>query len=116
MVPVYIIGRFNAAEIAPAGMGTVDLRCGGLRVVDNGPYEIGSVPKLQDLLMHEDIVITLLDRQSDKEIMTVTAVRPTGWDTNMASRSLQDLNVSFMGTTFADESGAQEDTGAVNFG
>lgn len=116
VAPVYILGRFNAGELVYTGMGTVDVGVSGFRVVDNGPYEIASVPQLQELLNHQDISLTLVDRQSGKQIMNVIHVRPTGFDSAVSAKGLHELNVSFTGITFMDESGNQEDTGAVDFG
>ncbi len=115
--PVYILGRHNAAEIVYTGMNTVDVQATGFRVTDNGPFEIGSLPQLQELIDHEDIVLSMIDRQDPtKSIMTVTGVRPVSFNSSGASRALVDMNMSFIGTTFSDESGPQEDAGAVDFG
>lgn len=113
--PVFILGRFNPAEIALTGQEAIEVQCSGYRVVDNGPYAVASVPKLQDLLNHEDITLGIVDRQTGKEVLTVVGVRPTGYSTEVASRQLQSLQVSFMGIALADEAGDQEDTGAVNY-
>ena len=117
--PVYILGKFNPAEIALTGQEPISVQCGGFRVIDNGPYVIASVPKLQDLLNHEDITLSLVDRQSGKTVMTVVGVRPTGYSTDVAARGLQSLNVSFQGTAMGDESdeaagGVQSDIGSTD--
>lgn len=115
--PIYHLGRYNAAEVVYTGMGTVNLDVSGFRVMDNGPYEIAALPQLQELLNHEDIVITLVDRQDPTKVMlTVTGVRPISFSSTSAARSLFDVSMSYVGTTFSDESGPQEDTGAVEFG
>lgn len=114
---IYVLGRFNAGEIVYTDMSTVDVQVSGFRVLENGPFEIGSVPQLQELLNHEDIHLTLTDRQNaDKEFMTVTGVRPTGFNGSTSARSVHDLSVNFKGTLFSDESGDQDDVGATNFG
>lgn len=116
--PIYILGRYNAAELVYTGMNTVDVTATGFRVMDNGPYEIGALPQLQELLAHEDIQLALNDRGDDnnRAFMVVDAVRPTGFSGSTAAKGLVDCTVTFMGTTFSDESGPQEDTGAVDFG
>lgn len=114
--PVFILGRFNAAEIALTGMDAISVTCGGFRVVDGGPYKVASVPKLQDLLNHEDITLAIFDRQTGEQILTVVGVRPTGYDTSVSARGLQDLTVKFLGLSLSDEDGDQEETpNAVNY-
>jgi hypothetical protein len=114
--PVYLLGRFSAAEIVLTGMDTVNVSASGFRVVDNGPYEVADVPTLQELLNHEDITLALFDRQTGKQIMTVVGVRPTGWGTSVGARGLMDLNVDFMGLRLSDEhdpNGQDETPGAT---
>lgn len=115
---VHVLGRFSAAEIVLSGMDPISVDCTGFRVVDNGPYKVASVPRLQDLLNHEDITLAIFDRQSGKQIMTVIGVRPTGYNTSVAARGLQDLTVNFMGLVISDENdpnGQDESPGATQF-
>lgn len=107
--PIYILGRFNAAEIALTGMDPISVSAGGFRVIDGGPYKVASVPKLQELLNHEDITLAIFDRQTGKQILTVVGVRPTGYDTSVSARGLQDLTVKFMGLALSDEDGDQDE-------
>jgi hypothetical protein len=107
--PVYILGRFNAAEIALTGMEPVSVQAGGFRVIDGGPHKVAAVPKLQELLNHEDITLAIFDRQTGKQILTVVGVRPTGYNTSVAARGLQDLTVTFMGLALSDEDGDQDE-------
>ena len=116
--PIYVLGRFSAAEIVLTGMDAISVTASGFRVINGGPYKVASVPKLQDLLNHEDITLALFDRQStdNKPIMTVVGVRPTGYDTSVSARGLQDLTVKFMGLTLSDEDGDQDETaGATQY-
>jgi hypothetical protein len=114
--PVYIMGKYNAAELVYTGMGTVNVTASGVRVPNNGPYEIGNVPQLQQLLTATDITLDLVDRQSGQNIMHVTGVLATGYNSDTANRNLHSLVVNFTGTTFSDESGPQQDAGATVFG
>lgn len=102
--PVHLLGRFSAAEIVLTGMEPVTVSCSGFRVVNNGPYKVAGVPKLQELLNHEDITISVFDRITGKALMTVIGVRPTGWNTQVAARGLADLSVEFVGLRLMDES------------
>lgn len=116
--PIHLLGRFSAAEIVLSGMEPITVTASGFRVVDNGPYEVASVPRLQDLLNHEDITLAIFDRQTGKQIMTVVGVRPTGYNTSVAARGLMDLTVEFMGLSLSDEhdpNGQDESPGATQF-
>lgn len=121
--PIYVLGRMNAAELVYTGMAPVDIQASGFRVMEKGPYafvnSLNSLPKLQDLLNHEDISITLIDRQatdpSKAVIMTVDGVRPTGFSGTESARALHEISMSFMGITLSDESspGQSDPTGTI---
>jgi hypothetical protein len=118
--PIYTLGRYNAQELVYTDYSPIDVRASGFRVIDHGPHQIdgssssiNSVPMLQDLLNHSDISLTIADRQSGKDLLTVTGVRPTGYDSASSARGLHELNVSFMGIVASDEFGVQEDVGAT---
>jgi hypothetical protein len=114
--PVYIMGAHAPVEIGLTGQEAISVTATGWRVVDSGPHALtsegsaASVPKLQELLTHNDITLSILDRLTGKEIMTVTGVRPTGYSTTINSRGLQDLTVNFLGLRIADESGGQNES------
>jgi hypothetical protein len=116
--PIFVLGRFSAAEIALTGMEPIGVTATGFRVVDNGPYVVASVPRLQDLLNHEDISLSIWDRQTNKMIMTVVGVRPTGYSSSIAAKAVSDLTVNFMGLSMSDENdpnGQDESPGATTF-
>lgn len=118
--PVFILGRFSAAELVYAGMEVIGLTMSGFRVTDHGPFavidkETGSrlIPRLQDLLAYDDISVSLHDRlESDpnKPIMIVTMVKPVGFNSSMAARSLGDLTVTMQGIHLSDEEGDNDET------
>lgn len=115
--PIYTLGRFNANEIVVTGMAPISLQLGGFRVIDNGPYEIASVPKLQELLNLDDITVAIHDRQTNKTVLTVVGVKPTGYSTDVSARGLQSLNVTMEGISLGDESdeSPQEDIGGTEY-
>jgi hypothetical protein len=114
--PVSILGRFSVAELVITGMEPVSVNCSGFRVVDNGPYKAGALPKLQDLLDYEDITIAIYDRQTEKLVMNVIGCKPTGFDSSMASRSLASLDLEYLGLRLGDEDGDQDETpGATEY-
>ena len=117
--PVNILGRFSPAELVSTGQEPVNVSATGFRVVGDGPYATMSVPKLQDLLNTETFTISIFDRQSgpDTPIMIVTDCLSTGYNTSVAAKSLQELNVNYLGLTLSDESGTQgESPGASVLG
>lgn len=114
--PEFILGRYDAGELTYTDMSPVSMTVSGFRVLNNGPYEIGSVPKLQDLLTHESISITIVDRGTNSEVLTVTGIRPAGHSGSFSARGLSEVSIPLMGLTFSDESGPQSDIGAVEFG
>lgn len=101
--PVYILGRFSPAEIGYTAQEAVQVTARGFRIIDHGPHADAALPKLQDLLNHQDIVLTIHDRQSCKTLATVTGCRPVGYETSVSSRALQEMSVTFMGLLVSDE-------------
>lgn len=105
--PSYILGRYSPAEITYTGQEPISVSATGFRVVDNGAYVAAGLPKLQQLMTHEDIALAIFDRQTGKQIFTVTGVRPTGYTSGTAARSISDFSVNYLGLRSEDESGAQ---------
>jgi hypothetical protein len=107
--PVYILGRFTAAEIDYTAQEVVGVTCTGWRVIGHGPHVTsaagggGSVPKLQDLLTHDYISLLVEDRQTGKQIATISNVRPTGYSTTVSQRQLEEITVNFVGILISDE-------------
>jgi hypothetical protein len=111
--PVFILGRFSAAELVYTGMEVIGLTMAGFRVTDHGPFsvidkETGArlVPRLQDLLAYDDISVSLHDRletDPNKPIMIVTNCKPVGFNSSMSARALSDLTVTMQGLHLSDE-------------
>lgn len=115
LVPSHILGRYSPAELTYTGQEAVSVNASGLRIVDQGPYASMNFPKLQQLLNHEDITLTIVDRKTGKEIMNVIGVRPVAYSSNSAARGLMDVNIQFLGLRAEDESGPQgESAGATS--
>lgn len=111
--PSYILGRSSPAEVTYLGQEAISVNASGFRIVDNGAHVAAAVPKLQELLQHEDISLSIFDRQTQKQIMTVVGVRPTGYSTDVSARGISSFSCSFLGLRLEDESGAQgESAGA----
>jgi hypothetical protein len=124
--PVFLLGRTAAAELVYTGMEVVQVQASGFRVMEHGPFATvdqatgaALVPKLQDILNYEDLVVSLHDRletDPDKSvIMTLTNVKPQGFTSSVGARGLQDVTVTFQGLHLSDESGPNnEDPTAVD--
>jgi len=112
-VPSFILGRYSPAEITYTGQDAISVTATGFRVVDNGAYVSAALPKLQELMAHEDISLALYDRQTNKKILSVVGVRPVGYSSGVAARSVSDFTVNYLGLRSEDESGSQgESAGA----
>lgn len=124
--PVFILGRTAAAEIDYTGMEVVQLTASGFRIMENGPFAVvdkdsgaSLIPKLQDVLNYQDIVISLHDRlETDPTkgvIMELTNCKPQGFTSSVGARGLQEITVTFLGIHLSDESGSNaEDPTAVD--
>lgn len=113
--PVFILGRYSAAEIDYTAMEPVQVTASGWRVVDHGPHVDAKVPQLQDLLRHEYLELAIVDRQTNKKIGIIHSVRPTGWSTTLSARQLQETTVTFVGLLVDDESTAMaENAGSTD--
>src|SRR5574338_549981 len=80
--PIFILGKYDAAEIALHSADVVNVSCSGFRIVDQGVNILPKVPKVQDLLSFEPFTIVVVDRQTGKNIETVLNVVPSNDNTN----------------------------------
>jgi hypothetical protein len=102
-VPAYILGRYSAASIDYVAAELVNVTCSGYRVVDHGPYKAGRLPKLQDLISQDFIVIAIMDRVTGKEIARFTNVLAIGFDTTIAAKQLEEMTLTYVGIYHDDE-------------
>jgi hypothetical protein len=118
--PVFLLGRTGAAELVYTGMEVVQVQASGFRVMEHGPFAVADtatgsslIPKLQDILNYEDLVVSLHDRletdPAKATIMTLTNVKPQGFNSSVGARGLQDLSVTFQGLHLNDESGSNNE-------
>lgn len=116
--PAYILGRYNPAEITPTSQEPVTLSLTGYRVVDAGPYAVANATLLRGLLEEEDFDVTVIDRQSGKQIFTAVGCRVTGWSSGVAARGVSDIRVDVIGIKGEDEygiaQGGDDDVGGAN--
>lgn len=112
--PAFIIGRYGAAEITYTAQDVVTVDATGFRVIDAGPHVVASIPKLQELLNHEDISLSLIDRKTGKNFMTVLGVRPMGYSSSVTARGVVEISARFMGLRMEDESGTQNESSGAS--
>ena len=112
--PVYVLGRYSAAELGYTGMEPVRCTAAGWRVVNNGPHASAKMPKLQDLLQHEYIQIDVLDRQTGLVIAKIKDVRPETYASTIASRQLTEVTHTFVGLLVDDETASNNENPGAN--
>lgn len=107
--PVYILGRFSAAEIDYTSQDVVSITASGWRVIDHGAHAEIGLPKLQDLLTSEYIELAISDRSleavgKDGRIAKFRQVRPVGFSQSISARQLVEITVNFVAILVDDES------------
>lgn len=123
--PAYILGASAAAELIYTGMEVIQVQASGYRVMNHGPFAVVDqgtgarlLPRLQEILTYDDLVVSLYDRMEPDPkkglIASISSVKPQGFSSSVNSRGLQDINVTFQGLRITDEAGENtEDSGAV---
>jgi hypothetical protein len=107
--PVFILGRYNPADIVPTAQEAVTLDLTGYRVIGLGPYVVGGATLLQNLLNEDDFNVALYDRQTGSLIFNASGCRVTGWSSGVTSRGISDLRLSVVGIVANDESAPNGD-------
>jgi hypothetical protein len=103
--PAFILGRYSPAEIDYVAQEPIPVSLSGWRVFDHGAHLEALVPSLDQLMNHEYLTITLVDRQNpSRAVGVVRGFRPTGYTTNVSARGLVEMTVNGMGLLLDDES------------
>lgn len=114
--PIYILGRFSAAEIVPTSYEIVTLNCSGFRLIGNGGHVLPQMPKLEDLLNLNSITISVSDRQDTTgnapAILTVHGCVATSYGTGYSAKSTSKIRITYQGIRAHDESGESDEAGA----
>jgi len=112
--PIHLLGRYSPDEIAIISQEAVNINCAGFRVVGSGKHTLPKAPKVQDLLNFEPFTIVITDRQTGVTLETVLGVVPTSNNSNYNAKATSRVNISYVGILNSDESGAQDEAGAVS--
>jgi len=114
---IHILGRYSPAEIAQTSYEAVTVNCSGFRLIGNGGHVLPKMPKLQDLLTLNSVVLSMSDRQADPgdpPIMVVLNCIPVNYSTGANAKSTSRIQITYMGTHASDEKGPQDEGDAVN--
>ena len=118
-VPAFILGRFSPAEIVPVDQDAVRMGLSGFRVIGSGPYAVANATQLKQLLNEEDFSISIIDRQTNKQIFTAIGCRVLGWASGVSARGVSDIRLDIMGLRGEDETsrenGGDNEPGAASF-
>lgn len=112
--PIHLLGRYSPDEIAITSQEAVNVNCSGFRVVGAGKHTLPKAPKVQDLLNFEPFTIVITDRQTGATMETILGVVPNSNNTNYNAKATSRVNISYIGILNSDESGAQDEAGAVS--
>jgi hypothetical protein len=114
--PIHILGRFGPAEITPTSAEAVTVSCTGFRIIGNGGHVLPKFPKLQDLLQLESVRLDVITRDGSATlpIMSVFNCIPVSYSTGVNAKSTSRINISYLGTSSSDESGASNEGDAVD--
>jgi hypothetical protein len=125
--PIHILGRFSPAEIAVTSYEAVTCNCSGFRFVGNGAFTGSaseptgtspsakggpSFPALQDLLTLEDITLSVTDRQTGLNILTVIGCKATSYNSGFQSKAVSKIAVTYVGIRAQEENLDQNEVGA----
>lgn len=115
--PLFILGKYNPAEITPTTQEAVQMSLTGFRVIGKGPYATMNATKLSQLLGEEDFVVEVHDRSNPgAPIFRAVGCRVTGWSSGVSARGISDIRIDVVGIRGFDESSANgdDDTGSTD--
>ena len=101
---IWILGRYSAAEQDYTAMELVHITANGFRVIDHGWFADARFPSLSQLMAANYMVMSILDRQSLKEIARIDGVRPVAATGGFSARQLSTSTHTYQGLLVSDES------------
>jgi hypothetical protein len=102
--PAWILGRYSAAELDYTAMEVVHITANGFRIVDHGWFNDAQFPSLSQLMSANYMTMSVLDRQTLKEIARIDSVRPVAATGGFSARQLSTSTHSYQGLLVSDES------------
>ena len=116
-VPNHILGASAPVEITYTHQDAISIDMTGFHILEKFVYAKAGMPTLRELLIKEDISVTIVDRQTGKEVMSVTGVKPFRWGTATNARDISTFTVSMLGLRMTTSDNLQdgEGEGAAQF-
>jgi hypothetical protein len=111
---IHLLGRYSPDEITPTSYEAVTLNCSGFRVIGSGVHVLPKFPKVQDLLSLEGVTIAVVDRQSGTNVLTAIGCVGTTNSGGYNARAASRVQINYTGLRISDESGDQDEAGAVS--
>lgn len=102
--PAWILGRFSAASLDYTAMEVVHITANGFRIVDHGWFQDALFPSLNQLMEHNYMTMSVLDRATNKEVARIDYVRPVAATGGFTARQLSTSQHSYVGILVSDES------------
>ena len=102
--PAFVLGRYSAAELDYTFMDVVHITANGFRIVDHGWFADAKFPSLSQLMTANYMTMSILDRQTLKEIARIDGVRPVAATGGYSARQLSTSTHTYMGLLVSDES------------
>jgi hypothetical protein len=107
---IHMLGRYSPDEIAITSYEAIQVSCSGFRIIGQGVHVLPKAPKLDDLLKFERVQITIVDRQTEQNIMVVEGCVPSSWSEAQQAKGTTRFNITYIGLKLSDESGSQTET------
>lgn len=102
--PAFILGSYSAVELDYTAMEVVHVTCTGFRVVNRGWFADAQFPSLSQLMFAEYLTMSVLDRQTNKEVARIDYVRPASATGGFTAKMLSTSTHTYMGLLVHDES------------
>jgi len=105
-----ILGRFTVASIQHTAVDVVTINANGWRNFKHGPHVEMSLPKVQDLLLYEPIVLVLDDRAAEADgeqefrFAVIHSVIPVAFAGGSVAKNLSEMSTTYVGILVDDES------------
>jgi hypothetical protein len=101
----HILGRHSPAAMTYTHQEAISISMTGFRVIDAGPYRLGLVPELENLMKHPGVNIQVEDRTNPQnpKIVVRGVLYGTNFSTGVNARSISDVTVTGLMPMMDDE-------------
>lgn len=102
--PAWILGRYSAAALDYTALEICHITANGFRIVDHGWFADAQFPSLSQLMAANYMTMSVLDRQTGKEVARIDYVRPVAATGGFSARQLSTSTHTYQGILVSDES------------